>query len=129
MAQRNKNQQIERRQKEDGDGQGQDGDDRSSRWGIVRNRSTVSPHALAAGMGRQDRERLRALPIAPNDAPLGRWLHGGMGSFPLFPPYGKLVGAMSKKKDLRIYGVREQDGYIQIQFNPPTPVEVGVLNE
>ena len=49
--------------------------------------------------------------------------------FPLFPPYGKLVGAMSKKKDLRIYGVREQDGYIQIQFNPPTPVEVGVLNE
>ena len=48
--------------------------------------------------------------------------------FPLFPPYGKLVGAMSKKKDLRIDGVREQDGYIQIQFNPPTPVEVGTLN-
>lgn len=36
--------------------------------------------------------------------------------FPLFPPYGKLVGAMSKKKDLRIYEVREADGFIQLRI-------------
>lgn len=39
--------------------------------------------------------------------------------FPLFPPYGKLVGAMSKKKDLRIYEIREQDGMIQVRFEAP----------
>ena len=39
--------------------------------------------------------------------------------FPLLPAYGKLVGAMSKKKDLKIYQIREQDGMIQIQFEAP----------
>ena len=34
--------------------------------------------------------------------------------FPLFPPYGKLVGMMSKKKDLKIYKIREQDGLIEV---------------
>ena len=36
--------------------------------------------------------------------------------FPLFPPYGKLVGAMSKKKDLKIYEVRDHEGMIQVNF-------------
>ena len=39
--------------------------------------------------------------------------------FPLVPAYGKLVGAMSKKKDLRIYEIREQDGMIQVRFEAP----------
>ena len=49
-----------------------------------------------------------------NDGSLVEW-----SPFPLFPAYGKLVGAMSKKKDLRIYEVREQDGMIQVRFEAP----------
>ena len=45
--------------------------------------------------------------------------------FPLFPPYGKLVGAMSKKKDLKIYEVREHEGMIQVNFSPAGAAEVG----
>ena len=48
--------------------------------------------------------------------------------FPLFPPYGRLVGAMSKKKDLTIYEVQEHEGYIQVCFEPPTPSPVGSPN-
>ena len=36
--------------------------------------------------------------------------------FPLFPPYGKLVGKMSKQKDLKIYQTRIQDSKIQVFF-------------
>lgn len=36
--------------------------------------------------------------------------------FPLFPPYGKLVGAMSKKKDLGVYEVRDHEGMVQVRF-------------
>ena len=36
--------------------------------------------------------------------------------FPLLPSYGRLVGAMSKKKDLKIYEVREHDGHVQVRF-------------
>ena len=48
--------------------------------------------------------------------------------FPLFPAYGKLVGKMSKKKDLRIYEARDHEGMIQIRFDAPKGVEVGSLN-
>ena len=34
--------------------------------------------------------------------------------FPLFPPYGKLVGKMSKKKNLKVFPVRVLDSKIQI---------------
>ena len=37
--------------------------------------------------------------------------------FPLFPPYGKLVGKMSKQKDLKIYETRVKDGNIEIKIN------------
>ncbi|MCH1540810.1 MAG: Rieske 2Fe-2S domain-containing protein [Candidatus Poseidonia sp.] len=36
--------------------------------------------------------------------------------FPLFPPYGRLVGKMSREKDLKIYPVREHEGMIQIEL-------------
>ena len=36
--------------------------------------------------------------------------------FPLFPPYGKLVGKMSKQKNLTIYETRVQDSQIQVYF-------------
>jgi len=36
--------------------------------------------------------------------------------FPLFPPYGRLVGKFSKQKDLKIYPIREQDGMVQVEF-------------
>jgi len=36
--------------------------------------------------------------------------------FPLFPPYGKLVGKFSKKKDLPIYETRVKDGFIQVKI-------------
>ena len=36
--------------------------------------------------------------------------------FPLFPPYGKLVGKMSKKKNLKIYDTRIRDGNLQIKM-------------
>ena len=36
--------------------------------------------------------------------------------FPLFPPYGRLVGAMVKQKDLKIYNVREHEGFIQVEL-------------
>jgi len=36
--------------------------------------------------------------------------------FPLFPPYGKLVGAMSKKKDLGVYEARDHEGMVQVRF-------------
>jgi len=39
--------------------------------------------------------------------------------FPLFPAYGKLVGAMSRKKDLRIYEARDHEGMVQIRFETP----------
>ena len=42
--------------------------------------------------------------------------------FPLFPAYGKLVGAMSKKKDLPIYQVRDHEGMVQVRFEPPASV-------
>ena len=45
--------------------------------------------------------------------------------FPLLPSYGRLVGAMSKKKDLKIYEVREHDGHVQVRFEstPPVPTD------
>jgi len=36
--------------------------------------------------------------------------------FPLFPPYGKLVGKLSKKKDLKIYKTRVNNGNVEIQI-------------
>ena len=36
--------------------------------------------------------------------------------FPLFPPYGKLVGKMSKKKDLPIYETRVVGEYLQVRI-------------
>tara|TARA_B100001113_G_C21041072_1_gene592368 strand:- start:218 stop:562 length:345 start_codon:yes stop_codon:yes gene_type:complete len=36
--------------------------------------------------------------------------------FPLFPPYGKLVGKMSKQKDLKIYETRVKNGNIEIKI-------------
>ena len=48
--------------------------------------------------------------------------------FPLFPAYGKLVGKMSKKKDLRIYEARDHEGMIQIRFDAPEGVQVGSIN-
>ena len=36
--------------------------------------------------------------------------------FHLFPPYGKLVGKMSKKKNLKIYNTRVKDGNLQIKL-------------
>ena len=35
--------------------------------------------------------------------------------FPLFPPYGKLVGKMSKKKDLPLYETRVEGDYVQVR--------------
>ncbi len=43
--------------------------------------------------------------------------------FPLLPAYGKLVGAMSKKKDLRIYQIRDHEGMVQVKFSPPETVD------
>ena len=45
--------------------------------------------------------------------------------FPLLPAYGRLVGAMSKKKDLKIYEAREHDGHVQVRFesSPAVPVD------
>ena len=36
--------------------------------------------------------------------------------FPLFPPYGKLVGKMSKKKDLKIYDTRVKNGNLEVRI-------------
>ena len=36
--------------------------------------------------------------------------------FPLFPPYGKLVGKFSRQKDLRIYEVKEEEGIIFVRL-------------
>ena len=36
--------------------------------------------------------------------------------FPLFPPYGKLVGKMSKKKDLPVYETRVVGEYLQVRI-------------
>ena len=36
--------------------------------------------------------------------------------FPLFPPYGKLVGKMSKQKELTIYETRVNNSQIQVYF-------------
>ena len=36
--------------------------------------------------------------------------------FPLFPPYGKLVGKMSKKKDLPLYETRVEGDYLQVRI-------------
>ena len=47
------------------------------------------------------------------------WLDGELvewSPFPLFPPYGKLVGKMSKQKNLTIYETRVQDSQIQVYF-------------
>jgi len=36
--------------------------------------------------------------------------------FPFLPSYGKLVGKMSKKKDLHIYPTRIEGEYLQVEF-------------
>ena len=36
--------------------------------------------------------------------------------FPIFPPYGKLVGKFSKQKDLEIYETRLKDGNIEVNI-------------
>jgi nitrite reductase/ring-hydroxylating ferredoxin subunit len=36
--------------------------------------------------------------------------------FPLFPPYGRLVGKFSKEKPLKVYEVREKDGFIEVNL-------------
>ena len=36
--------------------------------------------------------------------------------FPLFPPYGRLVGRMSKKKDLAVYETRVEGDYLQVRI-------------
>ena len=36
--------------------------------------------------------------------------------FPLFPPFGKVVGKLSKQKDLQVYPTRVLESKIQIQF-------------
>ena len=36
--------------------------------------------------------------------------------FPLFPPYGKLLGKMSKKKDLPLYETRVEGDYVQVRI-------------
>ena len=36
--------------------------------------------------------------------------------FPIFPPYGKLVGKMSKKKDLKIYDTRVKNGNLEVRI-------------
>ena len=37
--------------------------------------------------------------------------------FPLFPPYGKLVGKFSRQKDLGVYETRVHEGNIEIKIN------------
>ena len=36
--------------------------------------------------------------------------------FPLFPPYGKLVGKFSRQKDLKIYEIKEEKGIIFVRL-------------
>ena len=36
--------------------------------------------------------------------------------FPLFPPYGKLLGKLSKQKNLKIYETRVEGDYVQIEI-------------
>ena len=36
--------------------------------------------------------------------------------FPIFPAYGKVVGKLSKKKDLPIYETRVKDGFVQVRI-------------
>ncbi len=48
-----------------------------------------------------------------DDGALQEW-----APFPLFPPYGRLVGKLSKQKDLTVYPVREQDGFVQVETDP-----------
>ena len=36
--------------------------------------------------------------------------------FPMFPPYGKLVGKMSRQKNLKAYPTRVKDGNIEINI-------------
>ena len=39
--------------------------------------------------------------------------------FPLFPPYGEMVGKFSKQKDLEIYETRLKDGNIEVNILEP----------
>lgn len=36
--------------------------------------------------------------------------------FPLYPPYGKFLAKMSKKKDLHIYPTRIEGDFLQVEF-------------
>ncbi|MDG1538345.1 MAG: Rieske 2Fe-2S domain-containing protein [Candidatus Poseidonia sp.] len=36
--------------------------------------------------------------------------------FPLIPSYGRLIGKLSKPKELKIYPIRELDGYVQVDL-------------
>ena len=36
--------------------------------------------------------------------------------FPIYPPYGKMVGKFSKQKDLKIYETRLNDGNIEVNI-------------
>lgn len=37
--------------------------------------------------------------------------------FPLFPPYGKILGKLSKPKDLKIYQTRVEGDYLQVELD------------
>ena len=37
--------------------------------------------------------------------------------FPIYPPYGKMVGKFSKQKDLKIYETRLKDGNIEVNIH------------
>ena len=50
-------------------------------------------------------------PSKLDDGELVEW-----SPFPLFPAYGKLVGKFSKKKNLKIYETRVNEGNIEINI-------------
>ena len=44
-----------------------------------------------------------------SDGELQEW-----APFPLFPPYGRLVGSLVREKDLGIFETRVKDGFVQV---------------
>jgi hypothetical protein len=59
---------------------------------------------------------LHPLPTSPNNTSVGHGKLVEWSPFPIFPAYGKLLGKMSKKKDLHIYSTRIEGDFLQVQI-------------
>ena len=80
------------------------------------NRTTASVHSVIFVIDSLDNGRWTLIGQVPILRDIWTTLSAIWAPFPLFPPYGKLVGKLSRKKDLPIYKTRIEGEYLQVKI-------------